>query len=402
MKESQGGADVIVIGGGVVGLAVAREIARRGRRVTIIERGQHPGEGASHAAAGMLAPQSEADTDDSFFQFQVASRDLYPKFAEELRAETGRDIQLDRTGTLYLAFTDEDEQELERRDAWQTRAGLPVERLSAQATRELEPSVSPHVRCALRFPLDWQVETRHLVAALVAAVELFGVNLWTETGASGLRVSSTGHVEGVETERGLLRAGAVVLAAGAWSSRIPFSITESAGRNSSAHTTTPAPHPHVAPVRGQMLCYRHTSIVPFVRHVIYTPRGYIVPRRDGRILAGSTTEHVGYRTGVTVEGVRSIAAHALEIAPAIAGLSFSESWSGLRPRAADEWPLIGASDEVRGLFYATGHYRNGILLAPLTGQLVADVIVDGRTPRLLEAFSPARLRERAHAVSHGE
>ncbi|MDQ3649555.1 MAG: glycine oxidase ThiO [Acidobacteriota bacterium] len=402
MKESQGEADVIVIGGGVVGLAVAREIARRGRRVTIIEVGQHPGKESSHAAAGMLAPQAEADTDDSFFQLQRASRDIYPKFAEELRAETGRDIQLDQTGTLYLAFTDEDEQELERRYTWQTRAGLPIEHLSAQATRELEPSISPHVRGALRFPSDWQVETRHLVAALVAAVELFGVNLLTETGASGLRVGSTGHIEGVDTERGLLKAGAVVIAAGAWSSQIPFSITESAGRNSSASSMTPAPHPHVAPVRGQMLCYRQCSVVPFVRHVIYTPRGYIVPRRDGRILAGSTTEHVGYRSGVTVEGVRSIVAHSLEIAPSIAGLSFSESWSGLRPRAADEWPIIGASDEVRGLFYATGHYRNGILLSPLTGQLIADVIVDGRTPRLLEAFSPARLREMAYAVSHGE
>jgi glycine oxidase len=396
-KDSGGRAtDAVVVGGGVVGLSVARELARRGLAVTLVERGT-PGAEASHAAGGMLAPQSEADRDDDFFRLQCASRDLYPAFAAALREETSIDIELDQTGTLYLAFTIEDEAELERRYAWQRRAGLEVERLTADEACALEPALSTRLRLAFRFPRDWQVENRRLIDALSRSVEAHGVRVLTTTEADSLRIEG-GRVAGVETSRGFVAAGAVVVAAGAWT---PFlKLDFDAGQDTrtfdaTGDTRTPvtqAEHPQMTPVRGQMLCFSQPSALPLVRHVVYTPRGYIVPRRDGRLLAGSTTERAGFDKSVTASGVYHILAHALEIAPAINDLPLFETWAGLRPCAGDEWPVLGPSHVAPNLFYATGHYRNGILLAPVTAQLVADMIINDHTPPALEPFTPERFR----------
>lgn len=383
-------ADIIVVGGGVVGLAIAREARRRGADVVLIERGLRTGAEASHAAAGMLAPQVEANNFDAFFALACASRDAYPNFARELREETGVDIELERTGTLYLAFTEEDEEECARRFSWQARAGLQVERLTAKEARSLEPQLSPRVRCALRFPLDGQVENRRLAEALAQACKANGVAVFEQTEAVSLRVES-GRVRGVETSRGRIEAGtAVVVAGGAWSSLVRLRV-------SAAGDGSDAPVPVIEPVRGQMLCFAPRSAPPLVRHVVYSPRGYLVPRRDGRLLAGTTTERAGFDKSVTDEGREAITAQAREIAPAVAELTVSEAWAGLRPRGADDWPLLGASSEAANLFYATGHYRNGILLAPLTGALVAEMILTGVVPDLLQPFAPARFR-RARAV----
>ncbi|HLM54861.1 MAG TPA: glycine oxidase ThiO [Pyrinomonadaceae bacterium] len=381
-------ADVAVVGGGVVGLAVAREAARRGLSVAVVE-GRRPGAGASGAAGGMLAPQAEAARADEFFDLLCASRDMYPHFAEALREETGVDVELDRTGTLYLGFGEEDAREMEARLAWQTRAGLAVERLSVEDVRASEPAVSPRVRAALRFPRDWQVENRQLVRALASSALRAGVRIYAETEALGVR-AARGRAEGVETSRGFLSAGAVVLAAGAWAARVP--LLESSEGGAAARFASP----HIEPVRGQMLCFEQSpSHTPALRHVVYSPRGYLVPRRDGRLLAGSTTEHAGFDVCVTAGGLHEMTTHALEIAPGVASLRLTDSWAGLRPRAADDRPVLGESAEAKSLFYATGHYRNGILLAPATGDIVADLL-EGRRPDLLargaEAFSPERFR----------
>lgn len=368
-------ADVVVIGGGVIGLAIARALALRGvKRVTLIERGQ-PGAEASFAAGGMLAPQAEADRADAFFQLACAARDLYPSFSEALLEETGTDIELERTGTLYLALTEEDEREIEHRYDWQRRAGLPVEKLSVDETLHLEPHVSPHVRGALRFPLDVQVENRRMCAALIASAEKHDVRLITDTQVQSLAIER-GHVEGVKTLRGSVSAPVVVVACGAWSSFL----------DSSDKCVPPV---SIEPVRGQMLCFEMKE-ARVARHVIYSPRGYIVPRRDGRLLAGTTTERVGFDKRVTCGGINAISTHALEIAPAINDLALVDAWSGLRPCAEDGWPVLGACAEVDGLFYATGHYRNGILLAPITGELIAEQITNGIASPLLNAFTPDR------------
>jgi glycine oxidase len=397
-KSEETWADVAVVGGGVAGLAVARELGRKGLSVVVLEGGA-TGSGASSAAAGMLAPQAEADRADELFELLCASRDMYPDFAESLREESGVCIELDRTGTLYLALTEEDEREAEARFRWQTRAGLEVERLSAEEARALEPRVSTRVRAALRFPRDWQVENRLLVRALRASAERYGVRVLTGARAESIRVVGE-SARGVETPEGFVGAGAVVLAAGAWTSRVRLLVSEyEGGRLSEAS----ASHPYVEPVRGQMLCFRQPNgPEPFARHVVYSPRGYVVPRRDGRLLAGSTTEHAGFDATVTEGGVRTIQTNACEIAPDVSTLALEDSWAGLRPRAWDGLPVIGESADVKNLFYATGYYRNGILLAPASGRVVAEIVSGGATnlaPRAFTAFSPARHARAAGAVA---
>ena len=385
-------ADVAVLGGGVIGLAVARQLARRGAEVVLIERGETGAE-ASWAAAGMLAPQVEADRADEFFKLAAASRDAYTAFARELEEESGISIELERTGTLYLAFNAEDEEECERRFAWQRRAGLTVERLTAGEVRALEPQVSPRVRSALRFPLDCQVENRRLTSALARACAVGGVRVFTHTQALAVKVED-GRATAVETARGRTRASSVLVACGAWSSLLRLDASAAHGGDEArSFDDAPVSSPRIEPVRGQILCFAASADAPLVRHVVYSPRGYLVPRRDGRLLAGTTTEHAGFDKSLTEGGREAIRMHAREIAPAVDDFVVSDAWAGLRPRGADDWPVLGACADVPNLFYATGHYRNGILLAPLTGALVAEMILRrGATHPLLEPFTPERFR----------
>jgi glycine oxidase len=369
-------ADVVIIGGGVIGLTIARALALRGiRDVLLLERGGLGAE-SSYAAGGMLAPRAEADQADEFFELACRSRALYPAFAAALLAETGTDVELDTTGALYLALTGEDEEEIARRCEWQTRAGLAVEKLGAAEVLRLEPRISQAVRGALRFPLDIQVENRRLLTALIAANEKLGVRLITGVNVESLRLQN-GRVAGVETARGFVSSRRVVVASGAWTSLL----------TASESSKQLLPRVRIEPVRGQMLCF--AAQPPLVRHVIYSPRGYLVPRRDGRLLAGSTSEQAGFSKQVTAGGVNAIISQALEIAPALGSLPLVDSWAGLRPRAADDLPVLGPS-QIDGLIYATGHYRNGILLAPITGELIADVVVSNVVSPLLDRFSPHR------------
>ena len=368
-------ADVVVIGGGVIGLSVARALAHKGvGKVVIIERGQL-GKEASFAAAGMLAPQAEANEADDFFKLCCRSRDLYPTFASELFAETGIDIELDQTGTLYCAFSEHDQQEIEIRYDWQQQAGLLVEQLTAPEALELEPNIAANLRGALKFPADIQVENRQLLLALIAANQKLGVKSYPQTTVDSLEVQR-GRIAGVNTSRGFLSARNVVIASGAWTSFIK--------------TENVSPQISIEPVRGQMVCYQTEPAI--ARHVIYSPRGYVVPRRDGRLLAGSTTEEVGFMKEVTEAGLQLIGANAHEIAPALSKLAPVDSWAGLRPRAIDELPVLGKASETEGLFFATGHYRNGILLAPLTGELIADLIADNVVTQELQTFTPDRFQ----------
>ena len=374
MLQTSETAEVAIVGGGVIGLAIARALALRGvRDVLLIERGSLGAE-SSYAAAGMLAPQAEANRPHEFFQLTCESRDMYPAFAAALLAETGINIELETTGTLYLAFTEHDEAELQKRFAWQNEAGLPIEELCAAAVRQLEPSINEDVRAALKFPLDTQVENRRLLSALASANERLGVRMETGTAVKSLKIERD-RVTGIETSRGFIATGAVVIAGGAWSSLL--------GAGDKA-----LPDLRIKPVRGQMLCFEPQPQI--ARHVIYSPRGYLVPRRDGRLLAGSTTEHAGFEKQVTAAGVHSILKAALEISPRIAELPLTDSWAGLRPRAGDTLPVLGPCAEIAGVYYATGHYRNGILLAPITGELIAGAVVDRVFPATLEIFSPDR------------
>src|SRR5256714_7206848 len=217
MSELPRSAGVVIVGGGVIGLAVARALALRGLSdVVLIERSSLGAESSS-AAAGMLAPQAEADCADDFFHLACQSRDMYPAFAAALLEETGIDIELDTTGTLYLAFTDEDATEIKRRHDWQSQAGLALEILSSEDARRLEPAISENVCAALKFPLDGQVENRRLISALAASTEKLGVRLAPGTIVTSLKTDHRG-VSGVETSRGFVSTDTVVLAGGAWTS----------------------------------------------------------------------------------------------------------------------------------------------------------------------------------------
>jgi glycine oxidase len=373
-------ADVVIVGGGVIGLAIARALSDRAvGRVTLLERA-NPGTEASWAAGGMLAVQAEADRADAFFDLAAASRDMYFEWAASLREETGVDIELDQNGTLYLAFSAEDEDAIARRFEWQTRAGLQVERLTAGEVLRLEPAVSENVRGGLRFPLDCQVENRLLLAALVSSLEKRGVDLRADTNVESLIVEK-GRITGVKTSRYSLYSPIVIVAGGAWTSF----LTSADSR---------VPPIRIEPVRGQMLCFEGQA--GSLRQVLYSPRGYVVPRMNGRLLAGSTTEYAGFEKAVTGWGINTIMSNAIEIANStIANARFADAWAGLRPRAEDRLPVIGSCAEVDGLFYATGHYRNGVLLAPVTADLGAQQIATGIAPAMLNAFSPDRFQPAA-------
>jgi glycine oxidase len=376
-------ADVVIIGGGVIGLTIARALALQGMRNAILFERASLGTEASFAAAGMLAPQTEADASDDFFRLACQSRDMYASFAAALHEETGIDIELDPTGTLYLAFTEHDQEEIDKRYDWQTRAGLAVEKLSALEARELERCIKPSLLAALRFPQDVQVENRRLLSALANSIQRLGVKTITETTVNSLCIEH-GRLTGVETSRGFVGCPTVIVASGSWTSFIGVTCKGS----NDGKSLPPFPMVRIEPVRGQMVCF--DSKPQLTRHVIYSPRGYIVPRRDGRLLAGSTSEAAGFAREVTTSGIGSIVNNAQEIAPGISNLPMIDSWAGLRPRAADGLPVLGPCDEIEGVFYATGHYRNGILLAPITGELIAQAVIDRVVSPSLVPFSPNR------------
>jgi glycine oxidase len=377
--------DTAIIGGGVIGLAAAWRLAQAGLRVAIIERGE-PGREASHAAGGMLAPLAEADSRDAFFDLAVASRSLYSQFAAELYESTGIDIEYRTEGTLYLSLDECDDEELQRRWEWQHAAGLNVEKLDASFVRSLEPQVAPSLRWALKFPDDHQVENRRLVAALASAARTAGVEIISHTDALRLRIETIAgkkRIAGVVTTRGEVRAGAVVLAAGSWSGLVE------------ADEPVALADVRIEPVRGQMISL--AMPMPAVGHVIYSRRGYVIPRLGGALVCGSTSERAGFDKRVTAGGIAGIIDRAAGMLPAIRDLAITEMWAGLRPFAGDGWPILGGDPQVSGLVYATGHYRNGILLAPITAEMVTELIAKGEVRSDISAFSVSRFADRAAA-----
>ena len=364
-------ADVVVVGGGVIGCAVARRAARDGLRVVVVERGT-PGRAASWAAAGMLSPLAEADGPGAFLDLLLDARSMFPAYAAALREETGIDVAYGDAGTLFVALRAEDEAGLEARWKWQSAAGLRVDRLTADEARQAEPGLSPAVRMGLLFPGDHQVDNRALGAALWAAAAEAGAEF--ALGAEAVRLLRDGDLAaGVALAGGeRIAAGAVVLAGGAWAGRLDG---------------LPRPVP-VVPVHGQLLAVE--TVPPLFRHVVDSPRCYLVPRAAGRAIAGATVERTGYRARVTPGGVRRLIEGAVEIAPALEDAPLRETWSGLRPGTPDDQPILGPDPDVVGLVHASGHFRNGILLAPLTGERVGALLSGGAWADELRPFGIER------------
>jgi glycine oxidase len=371
MTTSLPATDVAIVGGGIMGSAVALRLAQRGVAVTVIERGI-PGAEASSAAAGILGPQMEADGPGPLLDLGLMSRALYPDLAEELRQATGIDVGHDRSGVLAVALDEAGEAALVARRHWQTTRGLRVEWLDGDAARAREPALAPGVRSALCFPDDAQVNARDLARAFSQAAAAAGARFLTGRYVRRVEIAA-GAVTGVELDGERLPAGAVVVAAGSWSG-----LVEGAG----------VPSQVVRPARGQLVSIETRP--PLFRHVVSVHgRGYLVPRRDGTVLAGSTLEMVGFRKQVTVGGLVAILTLARAVVPALADAEVTGSWSNFRPFTEDHLPVLGTT-AVRGLVLATGHFRNGILLAPVTAEAIAELVATGRSAIDLAPFSVAR------------
>ena len=369
-------ADVLVVGGGVIGCAIAAELAARGREVTVLERAE-PGTEASGAAAGMLSPQAEARERDAFFDLALESRGLYPAWVRVLEEETGVDVGYRRTGLLHCDFAGAPAEGGAAQVAWQRAAGLDAAALRVdELPREVAERLSPEVSGAAFFPDEGVVDPRRLTRAAWLLAERRGVRVRTGVAALGLRLES-GACRGVETAAGTILANAVVDAAGAWAAldaSLPLSIP-------------------VEPVRGQIV----ELLLPGrpLPTILSCEDVYVVPRADGTVLLGSTVEHVGFRKDVTAGAVGRLIAAAVRLMPEIASARFVSAWSGLRPGTPDGLPILGAC-RVPGLFFAAGHFRNGILLAPVTAVVIADLLTGG-PGKDLASFSIERFAEALHA-----
>jgi glycine oxidase len=364
---------VIVVGGGVMGCASAWQLAKRGMLVTVLER-SIPGAEASSAAAGILGAQLEAHGGGAMLELALRSRALYARFAKALGDETSIDVGFRQSGVMRVALDASGAKALTEQTAWQTRQGLRLERLRGAKARAVEPALSGAVSGAVRFPEDGRIDPPLLLRALQIAAERAGARFRTGAYVRSLVVRA-GRARGVSLEDGNeLLADQVVVAAGSWTTLI-----QGLGLASGA----------VRPARGQIV--ELTTPVPLLGGVVFGPRCYLVPRDDGRTLVGSTLEFVGYRRDVTARAVRDLLAAAIELVPGLADAQVSGSWSNFRPYTEDERPLLGAT-ELPGLVLATGHHRNGILLAPVTAEIVVSAVLGKRSPVELAPFSPTRVR----------
>lgn len=361
--------DVLVVGGGIIGAACARALALHGVTVAIYDSGTEDGI-ATQAAAGMLAPLAETRPDDPVLGISVRARDLYRELAPALEEDTGVDIGLWSEGVLKVTFTEEEEDAARHAIAWHRQQGLNADWLPAGDLRERWPGINPEIRGATLAPEDGALEPLNLLEALLLSAADHGVRITRGTRVETL-VIENGRVTGVGTAGETVAAGAVLLAAGCWSGRIGG-----------------LPRPlSVEPVRGQMTAFDWPDDEPSA--IVYGPRGYVL-RRGNELLAGSTMEHVGFAAEVTDDGQAQIAAQAARLYPTLAEAEPRHRWAGLRPGTPDGRPIVGPDPEITGLWYASGHGRNGILLAAITGEIIAQLYAGEDVEYDLSPLSPGR------------
>jgi glycine oxidase len=365
--------DAIVIGGGVMGLASARELRQCGYGVTLLERAQ-PGRAASWASAGIIGATVRDESDPSY-QLRRVSEALWPSFAAALIAETGFDPEYRENGCLYLAM---DERELAWLRAVEARQNSGVQLLDQQALRAAEPALSDRV-CGALLVNGGNVEPRRLCRALEIAARRAGVDIRGGVEVLGVRTAGD-RVVGVETAEGDLAADLVVVAAGAWSATL----------------RGVQPVPPVRPQRGQILAVDQSRVG--VQHVLMTPEDpYFVPRADGRLVVGATREEAGWDPSLTVGGVAWLLERAMSVVPALRECSIAEIWTGFRPQSADGLPMIGAG-ALRGLYVLTGHGPSGISPLPGSVKLLGALIAGEATPLPAGPFDPLRFAGRAAKI----
>jgi glycine oxidase len=361
--------DAIIVGGGGIGCSIAWRLAQAGLSVKVIERNV-PGSGASSSAGGMLLPQEESDGPGDMLNLMLKSRELYPAFSEELQSESGIEIEFKSKGSLKLLFDEEDEKLADECLEWHRREDLALERLTAGEVLDLEPNLGPDLLGALYYPTEGQVGNRKLVTALVAAARKIGVEFHNGEEMLGIRADERG-VE-IETSADTYTGQTAVLCGGAWSKeigeRLGFVLP-------------------VFPYKGQMVQLQ-VSAPMFERPILH--RGsYLISKPIGRVLCGGTMEKVGFDKRVTGEAIHSILDNALRIAPCLSDAELVDTWSCFRPATPDGLPIIGRIPNMSNVIAATGHFRNGILLIPVTAELVAGLVIRGEEEGLAP-FAPGR------------
>lgn len=364
-----------IIGAGICGLAIGWRLAAAGAAVEVYERGT-AGRGATWAAAGMLAAAAEAEPgEEALLGLTLEARDRWPDFAKELAAAAGgRDLGYRDEGTLIVAPGRDDAARLAATTDYQLGLGLPLERLSPAAARRREPFLGPNLAAAVYSPHDHQVDNRQVAEALRSAFLAAGGRLHEDCPVCGLDLAG-GRVAGLWAGGRRVAAEVVVLAAGAWSQQI--------------EGLPPAARPPVRPVKGQMLALAMDPQRPLLRHVLWAPGLYLVPRRDGRLLVGATVEEKGFDPSLTAGGLFALLEAAWRALPAVEELAVQEMWVGFRPTSRDDAPILGPGP-VDGLVLATGHHRNGILLAPVTADAVSRYILRGSLPEAARSFTIKR------------
>jgi len=371
MKSSS---DIIIIGGGVIGCSIAWRLAQQGAKVTVIERGE-PGLEASWAAAGKLDPHSEPlyGLRAPLLSLCEESLSLYPAFVTELEDQMGIHVGYQARGSLLVATDYHEATLLSALVERQFQAGKVAEELSQKELREFEPELSESVEVGVYFPNDCFVNNRELMTALVSAAMKSKVNFLKNTPVIGLKFTRS-KVSEVILPTGCLQADIVINAAGSWASLID--------------PTNRIPIP-IRPIRGQIVCLQLPQQT--LGHLTQSAKCYLVPWPDGRVIAGSTMENVGYNKEVTAKGVQQILTAALEIVPSLASASIREVWAGLRPGSQDALPLLGTT-QFPNYIIASGHFRHGILLAPITAKLITDLILTGKTQLSLEPYRVDRFK----------
>ncbi len=363
----------LIVGGGTIGLGIGFELVRRGAPVTLFERGK-AGRGTTWQAAGMLAPDAEIGFEElDLYRLNRESLRRWPAFVQRVETASGMGVDYRDEGTLIVADDRDSAEALRRLYDFQVEQGLEVEWLTGEEAREREPFLAPRLTAAVYAPSDHQVDNRRFVEALRAAFVAEGGTLHEETSveavepddeAPAVRTKDGGRVEGRR----------VVVAAGVWSRAI--------------EGLEPAARPTVRPVKGQMLQLQRTT--PFdLQHVVRGPEAYLAPKSSGRIVVGATSEEMGFDTTVTAGGLYELLEGAWEVVPGIYDLPVDDTWAGLRPASRDHAPLLGPSG-APGVLLATGHYRHGILLTPVTAEEMARLVRTGETSSWLEPFSPTR------------
>ncbi|MDO8614135.1 MAG: glycine oxidase ThiO [Dehalococcoidia bacterium] len=360
---------VAIAGGGIIGCAIAYFLQSAGASVTLIERGEIGGE-ASGAAAGLLIPPAAAVAPGPFRDLCLASLDLYPGVIAAVQAESGIDAECLASGILVLAESPELVQPLRAHARRQDASGRPTDWVDGAALRLLEPALSRRVLGAAYSPDEKHVNPGLLTQAFARAAQRRGAELRVGGALTGF-LGRGPQVRGVSTANGDVPADAVVLAAGPW--------TGALGARLGAGFRTP-------PMRGQMIAYRSAAI----RHAVWGEDGYLVPKARGFLFAGATVEDVGFRKTATARGIAGLRRMAAGLVPALRHAEVASTWAGLRPGSPDGWPVIGRLPGRDNVYVATGHFRNGILLAPITGKLVSELVLEGRSDPLLAAFGPER------------